>query len=102
MPRTRRPGDDRSVAKRPNNVEWVGFTAEQIRLLDLLDHVGNNGWGRNGQTDAMMPGLLGKLREMGVPIDRVKDAMASIGYERRALHQLDRWESKRTTGKFGR
>ena len=80
---------------------WVGFTGEQIELLELLDHVGNNGWDRNGQTDELMPSLLGELRSLGVPIERVKQAMSSIGYDRRTLRQLDRWESKRTTGRFG-
>lgn len=31
-----------------------------------------------------------------------RSTMASIGYEKDALHELDRWESKRTTGKFGK
>jgi hypothetical protein len=45
-----------------------------------------------------MPNLLGKLHDLGVPIERVKEAMASIGCERHALHELEKWESKRTTG----
>jgi hypothetical protein len=49
-----------------------------------------------------MPTLLGDLEEAGVPMARVKEAMESIGYGRNALHQLDRWEAKRTTGRFGR
>lgn len=90
------------MARRPENVEWVGFTREQAELLKLLDHLGNNGWARNGQSEAVMPNLLAELHGLGVPISRVKEAMASIGYQKNALHQLDRWESKRTTGKFGR
>jgi hypothetical protein len=35
-------------------------------------------------------------------MEQVKAAMASIGYSRNAIRQLERWESKRTTGKFGR
>jgi hypothetical protein len=90
------------MSKRPQNVSWLGFTTEQADLLEFLDHVGNNGWARNSQTEALIPKLLKELHDLGVPIERVKQAMASIGYERAALHELDRWESKRTTGKFGR
>ena len=39
--------------------------------------------------------------ELTVPLERVKEAMASVGYGKDALHQIDRWESKRTTGHFG-
>lgn len=49
-----------------------------------------------------MPILLGDLQRAGLSLVQVKEAMASIGYGNEALHQLDRWESKRTTGKFGR
>ena len=74
----------------------------QAELLDFLDHLGNNGWARNSQTEALMPKLLGDLEQAGLPLVQVKEAMASIGYGKQALHELDRWESKRTTGKFGR
>jgi hypothetical protein len=89
------------VARKPPNFEWLGFTEEQIDLLNLVDFVGNNGWSRNGQTDSLMPNLLGKLAVSGVPISRVVESMRSIGYHRDDLHQLERWESKRTTGRFG-
>lgn len=49
-----------------------------------------------------MPGLLGDLGHAGPSLAQVKEAMASIGYGKVALHELDRWESKRLTGKFGR
>jgi hypothetical protein len=78
----------------------VGYQ-EQSELLDRLDFYGNNGWARNGQTETLMPLLLGDLEQVGLPLAQAKEAMASIGYDNRALHQLDRWESKRTTGKFG-
>lgn len=90
------------MARKPPNFTWLGFTEEQVRLLNHLDIVGNNGWDRNGQTDEVMPSLLGRFEQVGLPLTRVKGAMASIGYSKDALHQLDRWESKRTTGKFGR
>ena len=48
-----------------------------------------------------MPNILRDLNFAGVPITRVIEAMASIGYHKDALHQLERWESKRTTGQFG-
>ena len=49
-----------------------------------------------------MANLLGECAEKGLPIGRIKQAMQSIGYGKHALHELDRWESKRTTGRFGR
>jgi hypothetical protein len=49
-----------------------------------------------------MPSLLRDLARAGLSLAQIKAAMASIGYGKTALHQLDRWESKRTTGKFGR
>lgn len=90
------------MARRPPNVAWAGFTPEQAKLLDLVDHIGNNAWDRNGQTEEAMPRVLADVAEAGLTIDRVKEAMASIGYHKDALHQLDRWESKRLTGRFGR
>ncbi len=90
------------MARRPSNVAWVGFTVEQVKLLEFLDHLGNNGWARNSQTDEVMPGVLADCNAAGLAIERVKEAMASVGYGAHALHQLDRWESKRTTGRFGR
>lgn len=89
------------MAKKPPNVEWIGFTEEQRKLLDFMDFVGNNGWNRNGQTNALMPKLLANCEAEGLTLEQIKDAMESIGYSRRTLHQLDRWESKRTTGRFG-
>lgn len=90
------------MARKPSNVSWLGFTRDQAELLDFLDHLGNNGWARNSETDELMPKVLGDCEEAGVTVARVKEAMMSIGYSRPALHQLDRWESKRTTGRFGR
>jgi hypothetical protein len=90
------------MAKRPANFTWIGFTPDQVEQLEFLDHLGNNGWARNSQTDALMVKVLQDFADSGVSIDRIKQAMADIGYERHALHELDRWESKRTTGRFGR
>ena len=89
------------MTRKPPNVSWLGFTKRQAELLDFLDHLGNNGWARNSQTEALMPKLLGDLEQAGLPLVQVKEAMASIGYGKQALHELDRWESKRTTGKLG-
>ncbi len=86
------------MTRRPSNVAWVGFSPEQTELLDFLDHLGNNGWSRNSQTEEVMPKLLAQCEVADLPLDRIKDAMASVGYGREALHQLDRWESKRTPG----
>jgi len=90
------------MARKPKNFQWLGFSEQQTRKLDFLDHLGNNGWARNSQTEALMPGLLGEFADEGVSIAQVKEAMRAIGYEKHSLHELDRWESKRTTGKFGR
>lgn len=90
------------MTRKPPNVSWLGFTKRRAELLDFLDHLGNNGWARNSQTEALMPKQLGDLEQADLPLVQVKEAMASIGYGKQALHELDRWESKRTTGKFGR
>lgn len=90
------------MVRRPPNVRWLGFTEEQTRLLDLLDFVGNNGWSRNGQSEELLPRLLANCEAASLSIDDIKAAMASIGYDKAALHQLARWESKRRTGRFGR
>lgn len=90
------------MTRRPTNVTWVGFTPEQVELLELLDYVGNNGWSRNSQTDALMPTLLRDCEAVSLTVERIKLAMAAVGYDRSSLHQLDRWESKRTTLRFGR
>lgn len=90
------------MARKPPNFEWLGFNEEQLELLNFIDFIGNNGWGRNGQTDALMVGTLQECVDAGMDIDVVVEAMAAIGYGRSALHQLRRWESKRTTGKFGK
>jgi hypothetical protein len=91
-----------AVARRPPNFAWLGFTDEQVQHVDFLDHLGNNGWARNTQTDAIMPTVMGDLERAGLTITQVKEAMAAIGYGKDALQQLDRWESKRLTGKFGK
>lgn len=91
-----------TLARKPANLSWFGFDEELSGLLDFIDHLGNNGWARNSQTEAIMPNLLGECAEKGLPIDRIKEAMKSIGYGKHALHELERWESKRTTGRFGR
>lgn len=90
------------MAQKPANLSWFGFNQEQAKLLDFIHYLGNNGWDRNGQTDAVMPNVLAEVAEVGLTLAQVKTAMASIGYSRQELHQLDRWESKRTTGRFGR
>lgn len=90
------------MALRPPDHSWPGYNQAHAELLDFLDDLGNNGWARNPQTEEIMPNLMGDIHKAGLSVDRVKDAMASIGYDRTALHELDRWESKRTTGKFGR
>lgn len=90
------------MARRPANFTWLGFTTEQVDALAYLDFIGNNGWSRTSQTEVMMPKILSELADSGVAFARTRQAMEDIGYSRNALHQLERWESKRTTGKFGR
>lgn len=89
------------MARKQPGTPWEGFTTEEAKLLDFLDHLGNNGWARNSQTESIMPTALGDCEAAGLSIARIKEAMAAIGYDKHDLHQLDRWESKRTTGKFG-
>jgi hypothetical protein len=90
------------MARRPHNFTWLGRTPEQVELLEFLDYLGNNGWARNSQTDALMPSVMGDFAAAGLSLDDVVESMRSLGYHDGALHQLRRWESKRTTGKFGR
>jgi hypothetical protein len=90
------------VARKPENFEWIGFNHEQIEQLNFFDHIGNNAWGRNSQTEALMPGLLKDWADEQLTLRQLQDAMRAIGYSDRALHMLARWESKRTTGSFGR
>ncbi|MFC9556011.1 hypothetical protein ACFTWF_34905 [Rhodococcus sp. NPDC056960] len=89
------------MAKKQPGTLWEGFTPEESSLLSYIDHLGNNGWARNGQTEEVMPIVLSDCDAAGLSLARIKDAMATIGYDKHSLHQLDRWESKRTTGKFG-
>jgi hypothetical protein len=49
-----------------------------------------------------MPKMLAEWAASGRTLAELQGAMAAIGYDRRNLEQLARWESKRTTGKFGR
>jgi hypothetical protein len=90
------------MARKPPNLEWLGFTDEQAKLLDFLDYLGNNGWSGNSQTDEIMPKVLAECWQAGLTMQQVQQSMKSIGYSPDALHQLERWESKRATGRFGR
>jgi hypothetical protein len=90
------------MTRKPANFQWHGLTDEQVKLLDHLDFIGNNGWARNSQSEQLLSDILRKCANAGLSMDKIRDAMASIGYHRDDLHQLDRWEKKRTTGKFGR
>ncbi|WP_270407816.1 hypothetical protein [Brachybacterium paraconglomeratum] len=49
-----------------------------------------------------MPALLREAAEAGLTVGVIREKMESVGYDKRATHQLVRWERKRTTGKFGR
>ena len=86
----------------PAELAWIGFTKAQHDLLETLHTIGNNGWDRNGQTDEMVPRLLGRAATEDLSFARIKEAVLTVGHTRNALHQLDPCESKRTTGKFGR
>ena len=50
----------------------------------------------------MMPRLLERAAAAELSLARIKEAMAAVGHSRNELHQLDRWEPKRTIGRFGR
>lgn len=90
------------MTRKPPNFQWLGFTDEQRDLLERLDFYGNNGWARTSQLDFAMPILLRECGEAGLTLPQIRGALGAIGYDSHALHQLDRWESKRSTGKFGR
>lgn len=90
------------MARKTEDTSWLSFSQEQQTLLTHLDIIGNNGWGRNDQSNRMMPILLGQCAAAGLSMEVIKDTMRAIGYGPGALHQLDRWESKRTTGFFGK
>lgn len=89
------------MTKKPAGDTWGEFTKEQSRLLDRIDFYGNNAWSRNSQSEVMMPAILGECANAGLDLGRIKSAMVSVGYSSRSVHQLDRWESRRLTGKFG-
>ncbi len=90
------------MTRKPKDFIWAGFTAEQAKRLDALDFIGNNAWAPTPQTEFRMPRLLQAFADEGVSIEQIKGAMAEIGYSKNALHQLERWERRRTTGRFGK
>lgn len=90
------------MARKPPNFQWLGFTDDQLDQLDFFDFIGNNAWAPTGQTEEAMPAMLKEWADSGRTLADLLEAMAAIGYGRHALHQLERWESKRLTGKFGR
>lgn len=90
------------MARKPDNFEWIGFTKEQRDLLDDIDFYGNNGWDRNGQSEILMPKIMKEAADLDLTVAQIREAMEQIGYSPRSTHQLQRWENKRLTGKFGR
>ena len=89
------------MARKTEDISWIHFSQKQQDSLENVDFYGNNGWARNSQLDLLMPDLLKSCAEAGLTLETVKEAMCDIGYSTEALHQLDRWESKRTKGVFG-
>lgn len=90
------------MARKPENHVWFGFTKEQAELLDDIDRYGNNAWDRNGLTDELMPRIMEECADLNLSVAQVREAMESIGYDRRATHQLQRWDNKWRTEKFGK
>lgn len=90
------------MTRKPENFEWLNFTKAQRELLEDIDFYGNNGWDRNGQSDEVMPKLLAECEQEGLSITRIQAAMMEIGYDRRTVHEIQRWENKRRTGRFGK
>ena len=78
------------------------FTPEQVKWLTMLNHIGNNGWARNSYSDLMVPATLRNLEEARLTFVEIAEAMLAIGHGKREGHSLERYERKRTTGKFGR
>lgn len=89
------------MARKPKDHVWLDVTPEQAELLDKIDFYGNNGWSRTSQTEKMMPYLLGKCAQANLSLEKIKTLMESIGYHKSSVHQLERWDSKRITGKLG-
>lgn len=90
------------MAKKPIEFVWDDYSEAQGELLDYIDFIGNNGWTRNSQTDEIMTKLLAECADAELSIDEIIAAMQSIGYDKRTVHQLKRWENKRLTGRFGK
>ncbi|GHE81068.1 hypothetical protein GCM10017786_09210 [Amycolatopsis deserti] len=77
---------------------WYG--APPGRRVDRSDPGG--GPGVDGVRPADRPPPEVPFHEAGLGLELIRKAMAALGYDNVDLHQLDRWESKRTTDKFGR
>ena len=90
------------MARRPASFTWLGFTPEQVELLESSTTSETTAGRGTAKTGAVMPKLMQEFADSGVELVRIKETMAAIGYGKHALHELDRWESKCTTGRFGR
>lgn len=76
---------------------WAGFTSSQAIVLEKLAGRGQFDWLTKTPSRADRIGqLLDTLDALGVPYVRVREAMQSIGYGRRELEALDRWETLAT------
>jgi hypothetical protein len=65
------------MVRKPADQPWQGFTQPQARLLDFLDHLGNNGWAGNSQSEKLMPNLMRDLYAAGLSVERAKEATAT-------------------------
>ncbi|ROZ62475.1 hypothetical protein EDL96_09810 [Kocuria soli] len=74
--------------------------SEPERTFDMLQHIGNNGWARNSQSESLCPVYLQTLADQGVSIQDTLNEMRSRGFSGHALRQLQRWENKRVYGVF--
>jgi hypothetical protein len=84
------------VPRKPVDFEWLGYTAQQIRILNGLDRLGDHDWVSDLRNQEAMPRMMRMLQATGLTITSTREAMRAIGYGKNALLQLDRWESERT------
>jgi hypothetical protein len=80
---------------------WLGSPRSKQDCSTSSGLVGHNEWKRNGQAEELVPQLLAHALKIGLTLAQVKEAMRTVGYNPNALDNLDRWESKRTTGTCG-
>ena len=73
--------------------------ADGPNWADAREAVSRSGYAY-GKPGSVMPSTLADCWEAGLTLPQVQEAMSAIGYHRDNLHMLERWERKRTEGRF--